>query len=424
MTAHVVVLHRWRAPYALYENYLDHARHRVSYVTTEIGTFGVPSTAAATTVVSATDSLTETRHAVADLADRFGTPAAIVALKEDDLLTAAQLTADYDLDGRRPADLAVFRDKLAMANAVRAAGLAQPEFTEVATAADIAEFGRRHGWPVVVKPRLGSSSEGVEVFAAADVDPSWQACPDGAIAQSFIEGTLLHVDGVFDGRRLGPWRASRYLGSPLQFRRGAWVGSVEVDDPAIHAAVGSYADALLAALTHAPTVFHLEVFLRRDAQGQLNCVLVEVAARAGGAEIPFLWREVHGFDLVGEAFRYALGDNDADASVDVRPTFGEYAGLLLVPTPTRRPCLVTSVRHVLGTPAAPPELYAEQTTTVGEIVPDAPAYYEHVGGRFRFRGRSTAAVEQAIRGVARGFSVTGDHIPHGIGPVTAIKESV
>lgn len=409
MTDHVVVLHRWRAPYALYESYLDHTRHRVSYVTTEVGAAGVPVDAAGVELVSATDDLVEVRTAVANLAARYGDPTAIIALKEDDLLTAAHLTVEYSLRGRRPGDLEVFRDKLTMSTAVHGIGLAQPAFASASNPADVIAFGDRHGWPVVVKPRRGSSSEGVRVFRSGDVDPTWRAGPDGAIVQSFVDGTLVHVDGIFDGRIMFPWRVSRYIGSPLDFRRGAWIGSVEVDDPEVVGAVEDYANTLLSALTDHPTPFHLELFLRTDGEGHVTCVFVEVAARVGGAEVPFVWREVHEFDLMGEAFRCALGDRPSEPAGRTMES-SEYAGFLLVPSPAIRPCRITSIDRVLGTPWAPLELYAEETSSVGEIIPDAAAYYEHVGGRFRFRGRSSNAVEKAIHEVAHRFSISGSTV--------------
>ncbi|MFD4367288.1 acetyl-CoA carboxylase biotin carboxylase subunit family protein [Rhodococcus sp. NPDC058521] len=409
---HVVVVHRWRAPYALYANYIDHTRHRVSYVTSEVGRESIPTLAAGIETVSETDSLAQVRPAVARLAGRFGAPAAIVALKEDDLLNVAQLNAEYELSGRRPEDLGVFRDKLTMARAIDSAGLLQPRFGSASTVDDVVAFGTRHGWPVVVKPRLGSSSEGVQVWCSDAVDPSWRPGSDGAIVQTFVDGTLLHVDGVFDGRTVGPLRVSKYLGTPLGFRSGGWVGSVEIDDPAVRTVVESYAQKTLTALADRPTVFHLEVFLKFDEAGDPYCVFVEIAARAGGAEIPFLWREVHGYDLVGEAFRLALGAvGDFHVPTEVSaPTTDDCAGLLLFPAPARRPCRITSVRTVLGTASAPSELYAEETLAVGEVVSDAPAYYEHVGGRFRFRGRSTEAVEAAVRSVAQKFSVSASHV--------------
>jgi hypothetical protein len=42
------------------------------------------------------------------------------------------------------------------------------------------------------------------------------------------------------------------------------------------------------------------------------------------------------------------------------------------------------------------------------VLPAADAYYEHVGGRFRFRGSSSADVEAAILATAAAFRVSGE----------------
>ena len=46
----------------------------------------------------------------------------------------------------------------------------------------------------------------------------------------------------------------------------------------------------------------------------------------------------------------------------------------------------------------------------GEILPAADAYYEHVGGRFRFRGTRSADVTAAIAATARDFRVSAEAV--------------
>jgi hypothetical protein len=140
---------------------------------------------------------------------------------------------------------------------------------------------------------------------------------------------------------------------------------------------------------------HLEVFAD-PATGE--CAFLEVGARVGGAEIPFLWREVHSYDLMEAAFRLGLG-------LPPRPwpaPGGEVAGWLLVPAPAARPCRITEATPMAGRRPGP---YAEALLRPGEILPAADAYYEHVGGRFRFRGGSSAEVTAAIEATARDFRV-------------------
>jgi hypothetical protein len=88
---HIVVINRWQERYAEYGRYFDHTRYQVSYITTAVGLASVPRAAAATVPVDATDNLPAVRAAVRELATLYGAPAAVVALKEDDLLVGAQL---------------------------------------------------------------------------------------------------------------------------------------------------------------------------------------------------------------------------------------------------------------------------------------------------------------------------------------------
>ncbi|MGF1428885.1 ATP-grasp domain-containing protein [Kitasatospora sp. LaBMicrA B282] len=395
---HVIVVNRWQEQYARYAEYLDHATHRVSYLSTEIGLASVPAQAHDVRVVRATDDPAEVRPALQELIARHGRPQAIVALKEDDLLIAAQLREEWEVPGPRVADLTRFRDKYLMASAVAAAGLEIPNFALVTDAASVLEFGQAHGWPVVVKPILGSSSDGVvKVDGPAEV-AALDLADRPMMVQRFQPGQIYHVDGVFTGTELLVCRGSRYLNTCLGFRSGDALGSVEEDDPAINAAIAESARAYLGALTDAPLVFHLELFVD-TAAGPPRCSFLEVGARVGGAEIPFLWREVHGYDLMDAAFQLQLG-----RPVPTVPerTGGELAGFLLVPAPAARPCRIVEVTPMTGRPDGP---YAEALLPVGGVLPRADAYYEHVGGRFRFRGARSGDVERAVAATAAAFRV-------------------
>jgi hypothetical protein len=82
-------------------------------------------------------------------------------------------------------------------------------------------------------------------------------------------------------------------------------------------------------------------------------------------------------------------------------------GFLLVPAPATRPCRITEVTSMLHRQPGP---YAEGLLTPGEVLPAADAYYEHVGGRFRFRGTTSAEVEEAIIGTAEDFRVSAEAV--------------
>ncbi|MBQ1000086.1 acetyl-CoA carboxylase biotin carboxylase subunit family protein [Streptomyces sp. RK62] len=401
---HVVVIHRWRAEYVDYAAVLDHTAHRVSYVTTEVGLPRVPAPAAGVEIVAKTDDLEEVRRAVSRLAERHGPPRRIVALKEDDLLTAATLRDEWGCEGTKPDQALRFLDKLVMAEVVASRGLAVPPLTAVDSAEDVREFAAEHGWPVIVKPRIGSSSDGVArldgPYDAKEID--FAARP--MLAQVFNPHPIYHVDGVYLDGRLVAFRASRYVNNCLGFRTGDHLGSVEEDDPAIVSAIGAAAERFVGAFDTDPLVFHLELFVApAAATGAPECTFLEVGARVGGSEIPFLWREVHGYDLMAAALRLQLGE---PLEKPVLKDDG-VAGWLLVPSPARRPCRITEVTPLSG---RVPGLYAEALLDPGEVLPLADAYYEHVGGRFRFRGPTSRTVEDAIRIAAADFRISAEPV--------------
>jgi hypothetical protein len=357
---HVIVLNRWRDRYAHYEHYVDHAETVVTYITTLVGQAGVPP------------------------------------------------SADERGCATRPVEeVLAFRDKLLMADRVAAAGVMVPAAAPIDDTPAVADLIGAHGWPLVVKPRRGSSSAGVTVAQdPGALEAAIEAVgPDGMV-QAHVDWPVYHVDGIFLGDRLGPWRLSTYVGDCLAFRTGTPLGSVEVDDPDIVEAAGATTARVLGALTAQPTVFHLELFIDTGG-GAVQTQFLEVGGRVGGAEVPFVWREVHGYDLVGDAFRIALGRPP-------RPPAGglgsEMAGWLLLAAPARRPCRVTSATSMVEQQPGP---YAEWLLPPGEVLPDADAYYEHVGARFRFRGPTTAEVREAVVNTAAAARVTGERLALG-----------
>ncbi|MFH8580963.1 ATP-grasp domain-containing protein [Streptomyces zaomyceticus] len=421
---HVVVLHRWRDRHARYAAYLDHRTQRVTYVTTDLGRSSVPEGAAAVRTVRATDDPVETRAAVAELIGRFGPASRLVALNEGDLDNAAELRVAFGLPGQTPAELERFRDKLTMVRLVDAAGVRVPRYADADTAEDVRAFGERHGWPVVVKPRRGTASRGVlllhsedELDAQADIFLPDRHEP--RIVQSFVSDPVLHIDGLWTGDALGAWRVSRYVNNCEEFTKGTFLGSVEVDEPEVLAPLADFTAAAAEALGDGrPWVFHMEVFLGRTSDGSPRPVFLEAGARVGGGEIPFVWREVHGLDLMSAAADIQLGRTPAVPAVDPEPDTGAdtpsapdatgtvghtTAGWLLLPLPVPPPCEVESVSWAAGAGEDGP--YAHMVPEPGYVIP-AMGGYEHVAARFRFRGASSRSVEAQIRKTAESFAMS------------------
>src|SRR5262249_48061150 len=150
--------------------------------------------------VAATDDLPAVADRIKQLAEDHGQPAAIVALKEDDLLVAAQLRVEWGCAGLLPDDLMRFRDKLVMARVVAAAGVEAPACADAPEGDVVRGFGNRYGWPVVVKPRIGSSSAGVStVDSSGECDRLDTESYGPMMVQAYDGRQIYHVDGYFDG---------------------------------------------------------------------------------------------------------------------------------------------------------------------------------------------------------------------------------
>ena len=400
MPEHFTVIHRWSDRYADYGSYVDHATHQVSYITTRRAVGSLPAGAAAVRIVSSTEDGKEVRAAVAALTEELGRPARIIALHEVDLDMAAELREELGLPGEQLEALAPFRDKLVMARRLAAAGVPIPVTEPAPDHAAVRSFAAVHGWPVLVKPVRGTASAGVaRIDSGTDLD-AYEFQPDvPMLVQPYLPHDILHVDGVATDEGLGVWRASRYLNTCLEFTEGAALGSVELDDPQLLGPIGEFTARVARALSADPWVFHLELFLSGPA-GAPELQVLEVGARPGGAEVPFLWKEVHGVDLMASAFALQIGaplPGFAPVAAGRRPV--ERGGWLLVPTPAARPCRVVASDSQLGRDGGP---YAERIPLVGQTLAAVPGY-EHSGARFRFRADSTAEVEAAILRTVEGF---------------------
>jgi hypothetical protein len=396
---HVMVLHRWRDRYAHYEDYIDHSANSVTYISTRMGRASIPAVAAGTAEVAATDDFAAVRAAAERLAAQAGGPARVLALNEGDLDTAALLREHLGCPGQRPADAARFRDKLVMTGMVAAAGVRTPAVTDAPSSEAIEDFASRHGWPAVVKPRRGTASRAVvRLDGPADLPGLSRFAPEPRMAQAYCADPIYHIDGLWTGTDLGPWRASRYMNTPVGFNEGDVLGSIEVDDLELLPHLARFAADVAGALSDDPWVFHLEAFVGRDPGGAPRVSFLEVGYRAGGAEIPFIWREVHGADLMAAAAAIQLGQ--PVPALEMHPHPGEeVGGWLLVPTPVPAPCRVT-VAELPAEPTGRP--YASVVPPVGYVIPKAGGY-EHVGARFRFRGPGTTEVENAIAKTASRF---------------------
>jgi hypothetical protein len=393
----LLLLNRWDDEFAEYHRHFDHEAFRVAYVTTPAGMSRLALNL--TEHVECVDSLANfelLEEAAARCVARLGGVDRIVALSEFDLLSAARLRERFGAEGMDVARTLAVVDKTVMKNKVLARGLRAPAFAPADDEAAVRRVVAEAGFPLIFKPRHGAASIGVRrLDSRAELEAALATSePARSEIEEFVEGDILHVDGFLVGGRPMFLTVSRYVNTCYGFTQGTPLGSVLLDPSPRRAEISDFALQCLAALQFEEGVFHLELISEPD--GRL-CFL-EIGARLGGGEIPFVMYEVFGLDLAREWLRIQLG-------LPIReewPADLTGAGFLLVPEPRALPCVVESRPSMLG---RVPYLYAEVVPDPGDLF-DGKGGYSHIGGRFRFRGGSEEEIAAAIHQVMREYTLT------------------
>jgi biotin carboxylase len=406
MSRHILVLNRFDASRGCrYTQYIDHTVDRVAYLTTAAHVGGVDRAAAevVVTVADLGDHVAAIERA-RDLTARFGAFDHVIALYERDLDLAAALRAALGVPGPRPDQVRKVRDKVIMKELVAAAGLRVPRFVPAESSAEVLGLADEVGFPVVLKPRDGDGSQGIIlVNSRPSLVATLESPPAGYLCEEFVDAVMYQVDGVVDHTGVvRALRSARLLSTCLDYALGEPFGSVANDDADLERRLVGYSEQVLAALDVRGCVFHLEVFV---VDGD-SIVFLEIAARAGGAEVPHIWREVYGQDLLELAVRLALGEDPPVHAVDVA---GEAGGYLLMPEPPTRPCRVVDVVSLID---RIPAMYDEAVPPAGTIMDGTGGPAEN-GGRYRFRADTGQAIQAAIEQVIAEYELTWEPLPAG-----------
>lgn len=227
-----------------------------------------------------------------------GLPAPLcVALAEIDVLRVARINDRLGVTQGAEGRAMFYRDKFFMKQRARHCNHAIAEMAPLTHATEAVRFSEEHGFPVVVKPRDGRGSNGVEVLRDMAQLRNWLARRSATtfhnlMIESFVRGSHYIVNGLYiDGQ---PILVSpvRVMTSALDFLGGKAhdLHMLDADNPMRDRLV-RYARSLVEdALPSEPTMlFHLELFV--DEQDEI--VLCEIASRLGGVffnqEITHAW---------------------------------------------------------------------------------------------------------------------------------------
>jgi hypothetical protein len=393
---------RWDFDLVRYDDFIDHHAHRVSYIVNPRGRSAITAPADSYRLyeLERLDDASAYRPILNGIIQSSGPIDRLIVFSESLQDLAAQLRAEFDISGKKPAENRLGRDKLVMKQKVAAAGLRTPRYTSVnSTRIEHAlDFAAATGYPLILKPIDGQSSHGVRKIIDATQLRSALAelPPDGEWdLEEFVTGALMHVDGLVDQNgKVTLVVPSRYINSCLDFTAGAPLGAIMLEPgTALYAYVSRFATQCIDAIGLKACPFHLELFHTDDD----DLVFLEVGARVGGADVPSMIHQATGINLFGEWVNMSLGQ-PAILHAPIR-SIGAW---LMFPRPSGLPLRVRSVTRFDGAVAS---LYRQLVPEAGQLIEHEDGYCSMQSGRFLFDAGSTQQVTHDVEYVLHTFRI-------------------
>lgn len=281
---------------------------------------------------------------------------------EVSLTATAALAARLDLPFYAdPETVRRCQDKDVMRAAYASAGLAIPAFARCESLDEAREFGRRRGYPLVVKPSRGSGQRGVarvehdsQLDAAFDAARSYSASVGlpVVVVEQWIEGREFSVnawisdDPLGGGGSFASYCVTERITVPGSSPLGVMIAEVYPSglSPEDEARVVDEARRGAAALGHTRGPCYSQVAL-----GPNGCFLFETAARLGGGFDADVTRLASGVNLYDRVLGVALNDRTLERRGAVTPARPSALAKFLI----ARPGKVDAIDGLEGARALP-----------------------------------------------------------------------
>ncbi|MBM3972705.1 MAG: ATP-grasp domain-containing protein [Planctomycetes bacterium] len=269
-------------------------------------------------------------HALAEACKRLSQRARVDRLEatvEAHVMAAANVREKLSIHGTTSKTAWLCRDKPAMKEAVRAAGLGCAASARVASVADAEAFAKANGYPLILKPIDGAGASGAtKCVADAELRSACEALRVGSGREVAIEEFLEGHEGFYDTLSVNGTVVldfvSHYYPNVLEAMRTRWISpqivvSNRIDQDS-YKELRAFGQKVVSALGIWTSPTHMEWFF-----GQKGLKFSEIGCRPPGVGVWDLYCAANEFDLYA-AWAHAI----VHEQVPFRPSRKYAAGMI------------------------------------------------------------------------------------------------
>lgn len=372
---HVLIINRYDDELSDFNKYIDHDAVHVSYISlTETMRYITSSNCyyiASLEQLNEEDVLKEAVKIYEKKPIDY-----VIAISEYDLDAAARIRTELNIVGATVEDNLLCRNKKKMKDALAHSTVRYPKYAEVSSHQDIEKFLLESGSAIILKPQVGAASEGVIKISELQDIPHLSSYA-GYEVEEFIEGDIYHVDAIISDNKMPYFKVSKYINTCLDFRNGAPLGSVTIDNSEFIQKVERFTLDVCKFLKLKDQAIHLEFI---ESKGEL--VFLEVGGRVGGGEIPFITLRNESVDLYEMWIKAAM-------NIPLEPVNTKITGFLMMPNPYSSGFLFNGIKEL------------ENETITYQLIQESGDHnnfsYENIPAKIHFMGESQIQVEDAIK---------------------------
>ncbi|MDN3576667.1 ATP-grasp domain-containing protein [Chitinimonas viridis] len=298
----ILVLQSVRYDLICYDRAIDHHRHQVVYIGTAEKHAQIPAGLPCEKIER--EGRRPLYEEVSEILERLDRQFDfLIAISEHELVDAARLRERFGIPGPMPLQARKVRDKTLMKQCIIDAGIRAPRYAALDHWLAGQQLAVADDASIILKPVDGASSVDVRRFDSqqtlADALKAGRtgvaALDDGTgdtaryQVEEFIEGRVVHIDGIARQGTIQILVASRYVGTLMGFAHGKPAGSIQFDTTD---EMQQWVSRILQAVEIRDGAFHLEII-----EGQDGPVFLEIAHRVGGARITEAFERKTGIHL-------------------------------------------------------------------------------------------------------------------------------